>query len=293
MIKASSSPVLDSLNRTEPASRYLQELKKLGVDPNFWCSDEYLQKAGCEEEGQTSFVSGEISDLSLSVWDGEILMFPPIQYVRQRFAPIPREAKVWSDFLGYRSPLPLSLEPCLEKAELLDLEYIFDPQHFQHMDGGKWMVFRKNCRKWPKRNTLQFSYTGDPDLLADVDGLRDVLMSWLGVKGNENIHDDEVLVKYLLNGNHRKILLNARGEIVGINIWDYNWKYINFRYCICRPEPFLPEYMRWLFYSDPLILGDGRKVNDGGILDKPSLKDFKDKMNPCQVREVYSWQSYV
>ena len=30
----------------------------------------------------------------------------------------------------------------------------------------------------------------------------------------------------------------------------------------------------------------GKLVNDGGALDNPSLKDFKMKMNPVQIREV-------
>ena len=95
-----------------------------------------------------------------------------------------------------------------------------------------------------------------------------------------------------MEGEHRVVLLNKAGEIVGVNIWDENWMNVNFRYSIVRPEPFLADYMRLLFYTDRRMLAraqNGIYVNDGGVLDRPSLKQYKDKLNPLRVREVRSW----
>jgi hypothetical protein len=49
--------------------------------------------------------------------------------------------------------------------------------------------------------------------------------------------------------------------------------------------------MRYLFYRDPEIRNQNKLVNDGGVLDNPNIKAFKDKMNPVRVREVYQWKS--
>ncbi len=78
--------------------------------------------------------------------------------------------------------------------------------------------------------------------------------------------------------------------MVGMNVWDENHLYINYRLCIVDPsERFLDEFMRYLFYTDPLIMEQNKLVNDGGVLGNEGLKRFKDKMNPFSVRPVYSW----
>jgi hypothetical protein len=86
------------------------------------------------------------------------------------------------------------------------------------------------------------------------------------------------------------LINNDSGKVLGINIWDLNDTYINYRYCFCSNEPFLSEYMRLLFYTDPEILSTGKLVNDGGCLGNDNLKAFKKKLNPISVREVSSYR---
>ena len=77
---------------------------------------------------------------------------------------------------------------------------------------------------------------------------------------------------------------------MAINAWDVNWKYINYRVCMVREnEPFLDEFARWLFYTDPDIIKVNKLINDGGTLGCKGLERFKDKMNPKKKVEMYSW----
>lgn len=258
---------------------YLQLLERGNITPNFWCAEEYFEKAGLEE-----YVDGDV----VLVVDGDWCVFPPIYIetasLADRWA---GDRPIWSDFAEW------SPDSNTYNRKFLDLEYIYDPKAFLQMDGGKWAVFRKNCRKWPRRFEnragLRYDWIGASPFNYRR-AMDEVLRSWLdGMKEpDEEIQDDEALLKYLYHGKNRKILFDRNG-IYGINIWDENYRYINFRWCLCRPEDFLSEYMRLLFYLDPFILDKYKQVNDGGVLDDPDLKRFKDKMCPSLVREVYSW----
>jgi len=87
-----------------------------------------------------------------------------------------------------------------------------------------------------------------------------------------------------------KMGLYKDGKLVAINIWDENYKYINYRYCIVdRKEPFLDEFVRYLFYTDLVILKTGKLVNDGGTVGNQGLEHFKDKLNPIRKRKVHSY----
>jgi hypothetical protein len=263
--------------------KYLELLEKGNITPNFWCSEEYFEKA---------LLYGVKNGDYISFLDDDWIVFPPIneETLKLETKEGRLEGKIWSDFPEWK--------PTNEwKPKFLDLEYIYNPKDFLHMDGGKWQVFRKNCRKWPRRFTgerhLHYEWVLETHKWKSLDKLNDelsaVLASWLESKSPEDkIMDDDVLLKYLFHGENRKAL-HHNDKIYGVNIWDENYKYINFRYSVCLPDEFLSEYMRWLFYTDPFIQGKNKLVNDGGILDNPNLKRFKDKMNPLQVREVYSW----
>jgi hypothetical protein len=217
--------------------------------------------------------------------EGDWIIFPPIN--EGDFALGSVEGKIWSDFPEWK---PEGL-----KSKFLDYEYIYDPKAFLSMEGGNWAVFRKNCRKWPKRfgNHLTYERISAYPFRNTAWGreeLDDVLGCWLESKLlGKKIEDEKILIQYLRFGENRKVLWDSNQRIYGVNVWDENYKYINFRYCICRPEEYLSEYMRFLFYTDPYIQSQGKLVNDGGVLDNPDLKRFKDKMNPLQVREVKSW----
>lgn len=263
---------------------YLRALKAHNIDPNFWISQEYFDFAKFKE----IVVSVCRVDKLIAVTSDETkqFIFPPISLlygcrgITECF-----ENGVWSDFSNasyYKST----------NHELLDLEYLYDPKNFNNMIGKRWAVFRKNVRKWPRENDGKFVYRKlDQFTPAEVHhGIKNLLIKWL--EKHEDIQDSEALLYYALHGEDRSILFRTdRREIVGINCWDSNWKYINFRWSICKKDPFLNEFMRYLFYTDPEIQKQNKMVNDGGVLDNPNIKAFKNKMNPIRVREVNSWKS--
>ena len=247
-------------------SQYLQIAQQIGIKPNFWMSEEYFEKAGWVETERNGVIYIKDEDC--------FLMLPPIQIIPAQL--IRREC--WTDVEGYESKGP----------KFLDYEYLFKAANFQNMVGGSWTVFRKNSRKWPNRIGQGYVYRSITE--TDVE-LADVVISWLKQLGDEAIiYDQEVLIKYLRDGKNRKGLFTEDGKLRAINIWDENWLYTNYRYCICRPEPFLSEFARLLFYQDMYEQNSECIVNDGGVLDRISLKKFKDHMNPISVRKVYSWE---
>jgi len=267
---------------------YLQRLEQLKVEPNFWCSVEYAEKAGlCGCEILTmSGVTYSVVDQAEG-WD----VFPPLHVSPDgvdwiRLCRYPPHNRIWSDFPGFPG------EEMGYTPHFLDYEYIYDPRDFLTMEGGKWMTFRKNSRKWQRRNPPGYFYVDAREGGLTSTELEVLLVDWLGTLGDtDEVHDDEVMLKYLLEGVNRKALYRESDrKLMGVNIWDSNYMFINFRYSICRPEPFLAEFMRLLFYTDMGLHTEGKLVNDGGVLDRYSLKQFKDRMNPVRVRMVRSWK---
>lgn len=260
---------------------YLTLMEQAGIAPNFWTSRAYLERAGAVEQTKGNLIWLEAD---------EVPLFPALSFSGM-IAPM-REWPVqycWSDFGGFSSETT--------NKEFLDYEFIYNPTDFLEMAGGKWAVFRKNSRKFPRRFEGSVYSRGYVPSYEDLVGL---LQRWASrFNEDDTIHDAAIILKYLedlspgvdfgwktlrLNNTHKP------EDLVGINIWDRNWKYINFRYCFCDPDyPFISEYMRWLFYTDQAILAQKRLVCDGGSVDRPELKAFKEKMNPLQVREVYTW----
>lgn len=264
---------------------YLKAMKVHNIDPNFWISEEYFQFAKFKEivvsTCRNDKLIGIISD------ETDQFIFPPISLLYgcggRTESP---SSGVWSNFsnASYTG----------NDYELLDLEYLYDPKDFQNMVGKKWAVFRKNVRKWPKAQDGNFHYRKLDQFAPSKihEGINKLLIEWLEEHTGFPIQDSDALLYYVLHGENRHILFRTgRDEIVGINCWDSNWKYINFRWSICKKEPFLNEFMRYMFYRDPEIRKQDKLVNDGGVLDNPNIKAFKDKMNPIRVREVYQWKS--
>ncbi len=266
---------------------YLKAMETHNIDPNFWISKEYFEAA-------------DFRDVVLDGWDDDKLIsvesdetdqyiFPPISLLHGATdhtdqVIFPYRKGVWSDFsnASYTG----------DDHELLDLEYLYNPKDFTNMVGKRWAVFRKNVRKWPRKQDGRFSYwkLNNYQKKWYHDRIKNLVIEWL-----ENHHgviqDSEALLHYALHGKNRHILFNTdRSEVVGINCWDSNWKYINFRWSICKKEPYLNEFMRYMFYRDPEIRNQDKLVNDGGVLDNPNIKAFKDKMNPVRVRRVLQWK---
>jgi hypothetical protein len=254
---------------------YLKSLENLGVEPNFWCSEEYLFRANAQEVNTGKY---------LYMTDEDWILFPMIDLEKMELNSV-INSKIWSDFAG------IDFKGI---SKHLDWEYLYDPKSFLVMEGGSWQVFRKNCRKFPNRFSKPLTYDwiinyelkfGTPDWK-----LNELFLDWLKGFGEQvEIHDDKVMTDYIQNGFFRKVLFDDEGNIFGLNIWDENYKYINFRFSTCKREPFLSEYIRLLFYTDPFIILKNKLVNDGGTLGNENLKRFKDKLNPVRVRVVSSF----
>lgn len=268
---------------------YLTRLQTLNLIPNFWVSEEYFEKADIKVYGI------DIADRTYLVpLQDNHIMFPPLSsgpaYLGfgffDRIAGMSKD--VWASFPKFPKN-NCSFGYHIE--EFLDFNFIYDPKNFLTMEGKDWQTFRKNVRKWPRNNQVggyREVRTGCKVIEAMI---RELLIGWLESMGEDTkIHDDEVLFKYAFEGQNRKGLFNNMGELVGLNIWDENYMFINYRFCICRNEPFLSEYMRYRFYTDPDIIAKGKLINDGGSLDRYELERFKRKLNPVKVYDIFSWK---
>jgi hypothetical protein len=251
---------------------YLKRAEELDIDPNFYLSESYLSltKAKCWSRFGWIWIE-----------EGGWCLFPPLPMTTLAFMSPPNDLKrIWSDFEGKY--------PDHYHSKYLDLEYIFNPTHFNDMSGGNWETYRKNVRKWPKANA-NWEYKA----ASEEQEVQILLGEWIEAK-QDYIQDPELIIDYvfqysLQNGIYRKFLYSDK-KLVAINVWDENYKYINYRYCIVKQEePYLDEFARYLFYTDPEIQDKGKLINDGGSIGNEGLERFKDKLNPVRKREVHSW----
>jgi hypothetical protein len=243
-------------------SEYISLLESKKITPNWWCSEEYFQKAG---------LNIVVENNEVVILDDDQQMFPSVSLNNNQTWG--RNANgFWADFIEYPG------------KEFLDYEYIYDPKDFLNMSGNKWMTFRKNSRKFSNRCEDKGLIYSDK---FDQKKLETLLLQWIERIPGDEIHDAETMTKFLIEGKNRKALTDSEGKVFfGINIWDENFKFINYRYCMCMGVPFLSEYMRLLFYTDEEIQNKNKLVNDGGSLDRPELERFKDKMNPINKRQI-------
>lgn len=246
-------------------------MKMKRINPNFFCSVPYWFAAGASPILNVDYIWIECDDVCL---------VPPIASPNSN---LPVDF-IWSDFPQWFPPDEENWE-----TEFLDWEYVFNPWDFQNMSGGDWRKFRKNVKKWGKRNPKWgYSQRLPPPLKNQIE---DLLLEWLEKK-SETAQDAEILYYLIMEPNipvMRKYLIK-KDRLVGLNVWDTNFAFINFRVSITRQdEPYASEFIRWLFYTDSEVLSHKKLVNDGGVLDNPNLEWFKDKMNPMRKRPVYSW----
>ena len=264
-------------------SKYLELLKQYKVVPNFFCSEEYFNKAKLEEL---------ITDRHIYWKQDDWIIGPPIDAFNGGLLGTTEEwaGKIWIDFLNWRPPV--GYEPTF-----LDWEYVYNPKDFLDMSGGNWATFRKNIRKFPGRYghaPLNYVYINEIARKKGErfveEGLKTLLLGWLNAQEkDEEIEDDDVILEYLYKGENRKVLIDRNYAMLGINIWDTNHQFINFRYSFTQNHKFLSEYLRYIFYTDPTILHQNKLVNDGGSLGNKNLELFKDKLNPVAKRPVYSY----
>jgi len=249
--------------------RVLEENK---IKPTFWMSEEYFEKAKFKVKAGAQ---------GMSVRDEfGILVFPLILYSGKIV-----DCACWSSFVGNVFPK--------YSAVFVDYEFIYNPKDFKDMSGGRWSAYRKNVNRFKKRNPIVFyEHRQSYFYKNQQQKIVNIFVDWLLSKEKEFIiEDDEVILEYIVRGENQKILWNDKAEIIGVNIWDENYKYINFRYSFCdKRQAYLSEYLRYLFYTDPEIVNKNKLVNDGGVLGFPSLYKFKNKMNPMEINTINGWE---
>jgi hypothetical protein len=271
-------------------NRYLIRAKELNVVPNFFMSTAYLVLSGVIAKEDNGWLWLE---------DGGQLVLPPLPVGDS----LPGELPILPIWASFPRPTFLSYLNENYRKVFLDYQYIFDPKSFLNMTGGKWETFRKNSRKFQRDNggwtygemVFPKGYWTQPTLKKwinhNIMSVRQLLGGWLEER-METVEDGQILADFALLSKrkdiHRKFLYHKE-EIIGINAWDENYMYINYRVCIVKPGvPYLAEFMRWLFYFDPEIQNRGNLVNDGGSVGIPTLSKFKEKMNPVGIEPIYT-----
>lgn len=249
---------------------YLAALKAFLIRPNFWCSAEFFLRAGWHH-----VIGGDwcwVEDREHTI------VLPPINLFTGKMAK-KIDHLVWADFIDFA---PVNAEPIP-----LDLEFIYWPEDFRQMRGGKWRKFRKNSRKFYRR-VKGAEYRVLTNSAAQFDReIRRLAEDWLNGLVDDTIHDADVMIDYLLYGTNRGVLVDEKGQLYGVNVWDRNHVFTNYRYALADPDPelFVAEALRSEFYHNQY-----NWVNDGGSLDRPGLEEFKRSLNPVEVRTVCSWK---
>lgn len=278
-------------------STYLQILEQLNIDPNWWCSDEYFHRAGWTE--RTLVAPNGAKAIGVFEKCSDLLVLPLVGLSPYRLLTYVPKIGIWADLPGFCPDFyefPARLHRVSDSnPSILDLNYIYNPADFLEMKGSQWAVFRKNSRKFPRRYIQQnIRYIPEPEWTPAcedyLDQSSDLMDEWTGRLPEDELADAATLINYFCKGNNRMVLVDDSDRLLGMNIWDDNYKYINYRYCICRDTPFLSEYMRLLFYQDIAKRHPGKLVNDGGVLDRPGLQEFKNKMNPVKKLTIFTWK---
>lgn len=245
---------------------YLLKLKESKYLPNFFCSKEYIEKAGWKEINQ--------DNISIIVDDTDNIMLPSLNEKNEVIGS--------PYFIGFSNYKLLDKK----RNEFLDYEFIFDPSSANTgiVFGGdkKWKKVYKNinqCSKdiggklelfplSPKEDTEEFLL----EISKDID-------SW---------YDPEVFIKYILYGENRIWVKDSKKRNLGLLIWDENYKYVNFRYCILRKGiRGLSDFSRILFFSYINNIRPKKLINDGGCLNSKSLYWYKNKLNPIRINKIY------
>jgi len=247
-------------------NEYLQAVEKAGQNPNFWMSEEYIQKANL-----VWVYENELLGYKMNPKDDE-WFFPPIDKDRQ----FDLKRNIFCGFV-------LSDSDC-EEGSFLDFQFFYNPPAFLSMQGSHWDVFRKNIRKIPKRTKGELIYKPICGKSYSQE-ISQLIIEWSDRMGE--VQDHIVCIKYALSGCNRWGLF-LENQLIGLNVWDENFKYINFRYCIDNGMPFLQEYLRYRFYLR--IMHIQKWVNDGGVLDNAGLKRFKEKLNPITIGKVCQYK---
>jgi len=248
--------------RTAPTfSDYESLVQASGITPNFWMAESYWKAANWSLASNESGV----------IW--------PQDAALERMLPAMESAgtAAWPCWAGWPGPWP-------DRAgTFLDHQIIYDPKSFADLSGHDRAVFRKNTRHFERMNA---GIVYRP--IEEGDSPPALLAEWL--KEDQEIYDIDVIVDYLtLLDPQYAAVLEVEGSPIGLNVWDENYRFINFRYSfVNRRVKYASEYIRLRFYRDMLERSE-KMVNDGGNLDNQRLLAFKMKLKPIVVQNVYSW----
>lgn len=259
----------------QDACLFISRAKALGIIPNFWLSEQYLQ---LQSEARL-----EQNERMIWVQEGDFAIFPPLPKTG-RLGDLKGhpKVKIWSDFANYSVGKPIAF---------LDWEYSYRSDDFNDLPGKEWAVFRKNIRKWPKANP-NWEYVVHPSQQPSRQDIEGLLIRWLEARPDMVIEDDSSFFWFALEGKHRAFLFKqplgpgTSKILVGMNVWDeYDDRYLIYRYCLVDPEEsFLDEFLRYRFYQ----FQPHKIVIDGGTLGNPGLERFKDRLNPFRKRNIFS-----
>ncbi len=247
-------------------------IQKKCDEPNFYVSEPYLilHKVFCFKQNNWVWCEG----------DGWCIFPPVFMGTENETSVCPVELDIWCDWEGYSHNT--------YAKQVFDYEYIFCPESFTRMIGGKWETFRKNSKKWARNNPNHVVTMHEPTISSKSN----LILNW--IESHQLLVDGDFIIDYLLQKKNKGInfqYVYKGAELVGINAWDINWKYINYRMCIASPnEHYLNEYLRWNFYTyiAKTKCYIGYKVNDGGTLGDKGIEKFKDKLQPDKKRIRYS-----
>jgi len=239
-----------------PATYFLTLVQQSGKNPNFWMSEEYIELAQLRWLNCNGMLQGFKDEFDN--W-----FFPYYSTSSKQFYS-------FNNVTGFQNE---------EVGEFWDYEFIYDPKNFLDLSGGKWKVFRKNIRKHQDKS-WEYRKLEDSDV-ADAGAL---LLDW---SCGKTLFDPETFATFVLFGENRFGLF-LDGELKGVNIADTNWKYINYRICFDSGELYLNEFLRWKFYTSEWVQEQNKLVNDGGSLGSEGLYRFKKKLNPVDIKGIFT-----
>lgn len=249
---------------------YLKAIEDMDLTPNFWMSAEYIRFAGLrawEDDGWWGLVDPDRSE-----W-----FFPPVLEM----------SGYLEEHMGaqYYCGLPREFPP--PGGRKLDVQYIYHPEDFQNISGSRWHPFRKSLkhiRGTFKPHELEDAQHYRRLTNADNPQVEKILASW---SSGREIQDNETFIKFCLFGRRRWGLFRS-DQMVGFNVADLNWHFINYRVCVDNGEPYAQEYLRYMFYTSHWVRGIGLPVNDGGNLGSEGLDRFKRKLQPRTILNVFT-----
>lgn len=260
--------------------QYFQRIQKSNYQPNFFCSLSFWEAM----DWKAVRVSGGIS-----IFDnkhGDFVL--PCLDRKGHYVPGP----FYYSLIGMDKQGNYSNGSCFfpEESNFVDFNYIYDPDRTEKASGSSFRVFRKNKEKWPKRN-LSFEVVKGPFSSKDKNGIKDLILKWLSSDEDKKIYCVDSLLHFIRADSSSSLIIKKEGKIVSWNVWDENYKYINYRWCVVDPdENFLSEFSRYLVHShlnSPFNRINPKLINDGGCLDSPGLMFFKDRMNPVAREKIY------